>query len=164
MSATSTPAHLPKLGHHERAEVGTQLQATLLELVDLSLVGKQLHWSVTGEHCRNLHLQLDELADSWRDIADVVAERAVAIGYWPDGQAAAVADAATAHAVERGAMADHTIVGYPTPRVAETAERVRERIGRLGELDVGSQDVLTAVLYALEEQLWMLRAQLPATK
>jgi hypothetical protein len=31
---------------------------------------------------------------------------------------------------------------------------------RLGELDLASQDVLIALVHALEEQLWMVRAQL----
>ena len=58
----------------------------LVELIDLALVGKQLHWNVTGPLFRPLHEQLDELVDSWRELSDVVAERAVALGYSPDGQ------------------------------------------------------------------------------
>jgi starvation-inducible DNA-binding protein len=40
-------------------------------------------------------------------------------------------------------------------------ERVRTRMDRLGDLDLASQDVLIEVVRALEEQLWMLRAQIP---
>jgi hypothetical protein len=32
---------------------------------------------------------------------------------------------------------------------------------RLGELDAASQDVVIEVVRALEEQLWMIRAQFP---
>ena len=71
--------------------MGQELQATLQELVDLSLIGKQLHWAVVGPLFRPLHLPLDELVDSWRELADTVAERAVALGFVPDGQAKAVA-------------------------------------------------------------------------
>src|SRR5271154_7485769 len=88
---TTSQAHLPALGSHERAEIGNELQATLVELVDLSLLGKQLHWSVVGPLFRPLHLYLDELIDSWRDLGDTVAERAVAVGFWPAGPADAVA-------------------------------------------------------------------------
>jgi DNA-binding ferritin-like protein len=35
-----------------------------------------------------MHEQLDELVACWRDQADVVAERAVALGYVPDGHRA----------------------------------------------------------------------------
>lgn len=153
-------AHLPPLGAHERNETGDQLQATLLELIDLALVGKQMHWSVVGSLFRPLHLQLDELIDSWRELADTVAERAVAIGFWPDGQATTVAASSKLAGVERGPIEDHAIVAELTRRLADIAERVRARMDRLGELDAASQDVLVEVVRALEQQLWMVRAQL----
>ena len=89
MATASNATHLPPLGTHVREDVGNHLQDTLVELIDLSLLGKQLHWSVVGPHFKPVHEQLDELIDSWREMADTVAERAVAIGYMPDGQAQA---------------------------------------------------------------------------
>jgi starvation-inducible DNA-binding protein len=47
--------------------------------------------TVVGELFRPLHEQLDDLVDSRRDLADTVAERIVAVGGNPDGQASAVA-------------------------------------------------------------------------
>ena len=44
-------------------------------------------------------------------------------------------------------------------RLAEAAERTRDRMNRLGELDLASQDVLIEVLRELEKQLWMVRVQ-----
>jgi starvation-inducible DNA-binding protein len=161
MASTASPTHLPPLGSHDREEVGLQLQETLLALVDLSLVGKQLHWSVVGPLFRPLHLQLDELIDSWRELADTVAERAVTIGFWPDGQAAAVLAGSELASVERGAIEDKAVVRELARRLAEVAERTRARMDRLGELDIASQDVLIEVVRALEQQLWMIRAQLP---
>jgi starvation-inducible DNA-binding protein len=159
MSIT-TPAHVPTLESHARDEVGDQLQATLVELVDLSLIGKQLHWSVTGPNFRSVHLQLDELVDSWRELSDVVAERAVTLGYWPDGQADAVSGASGLRGVDRGSISDHDVIAAIVRDLAESCERIRGRMDRLGELDVASQDVLTEVVRALEEQLWMTRTQL----
>jgi starvation-inducible DNA-binding protein len=161
ITASAAPTHLPPLGVHEREEIGAQLQATLLELVDLSLLGKQLHWSVTGRLFVPVHRQLDELVDSWRDLADTVAERAVAIGVWPDGQADPVA-ARTGHLrIEPGALEDQAVVRELVRCLAEVAERTRTRMDRLGELDAASQDVLIEVVRELEQQLWMVRAQLP---
>jgi starvation-inducible DNA-binding protein len=157
----ASSAHLPALGAHQREEAGIQLQATLVELVDLSLVGKQLHWSVVGPHFLPLHLQLDELIDSWRELADTVAERAVAIGVFPDGQAAAVVAGSELRPVERGALEDTQVVSDLVHRLADTSERIRGRMDRLGELDAASQDVLIEVVRALEKQQWMIRAQLP---
>jgi starvation-inducible DNA-binding protein len=161
MPRVASPSHVPPLGAHVRQEVGRELQATLVELIDLSLVGKQLHWSVVGPSFRSLHLQLDELIDSWRELADTVAERAVAIGHWPDGQAGAVAAAIELAPIERGAVEDHVVVGELTDRLAQISEYVRGRMDRLGEFDAASQDVLVEVARELEQQLWMMRAQLP---
>jgi len=155
----ATAAHLPALGTHQREEVGNQLQETLVELVDLSLLGKQLHWSVVGPLFRPLHLHLDELVDSWRALADTVAERSVAIGHFPDGQAAALA-AADLDDVPRGPVEDDAVVRVLSERLADVAEPIRGRMGRLGELDLPPQDVPIEVVRALEEQLWMIRAQL----
>jgi len=145
--------HLPALGEHERTEVGNTLQAQLIELVDLSLLGKQLHWSVVGPHFRSIHLQLDELIDSWRELGDTVAERAIAIGTAVDGQARAVAADSPLAGVEPGAIADATLVRELAARLAETAERTRERAERVSELDPATEDVLIEVIRALEEQL-----------
>jgi starvation-inducible DNA-binding protein len=158
MTAT-TQAHLPALGEHQRDEVGNQLQATLVELVDLSLLGKQLHWCVQGPLFKPLHEHLDELVDSWRELSDLVAERAVAVGVFPDGQSATVAAGSGLHRLERGALEDHVVVRELTGRLADVAERVRERMDRLGEIDAASQDVVIEVLRELEKQLWMIRAQ-----
>ena len=100
---TISQAHLPPLGEHVREEVGRELEATLIDLIDLALWGKQLHWTVVGPLFGALHERLDELVDSWRGLADTVAERAVAIGHWPDGQADAVV--ATEGRVRRRARA-----------------------------------------------------------
>src|SRR5260221_13154728 len=85
MATTETKTHLPALGEHARGEAGHLLQLTLVELIALSLVGKQLHWNAVGPGFRDAHLQLDELVDEWHELADAVAERAVAIGLPPDG-------------------------------------------------------------------------------
>ena len=160
MATAATSTHLPPLGPHVREEVGRELQATLVELVDLSLVGKQLHWCVVGQFFRPLHLHLDELVDTWRELEDTVAERAVAIGYFPDGQAAAVAAGTDSPPVERGPIEDERVVRELAQRLADVAERIRTRMDRLGELDLASQDVLIEVVRALEQQLWMIRVQL----
>jgi starvation-inducible DNA-binding protein len=144
-----------------RDEVGGELDATLLDLVDLSLWGKQLHWSVVGPLFRALHERLDELVDSWRELADTVAERAVAIGHWPDGKAQAVAASDDLLAIERGPVEDQVVLRLLARRLAEVSERARERLDRLGELDTVSQDVMIEVVRNLEQQLWMSRAQLP---
>ena len=161
MTSPATSTYLPPLEvPHEREGVGQELQATLYELIDLSLIGKQLHWAIVGPLFRPLHLHLDELVDSWHELADTVAERAVALGFVPDGQASAVAAGSPLAPVARGALEDHVVVRELTHRVAEVSERTRQRMDRLGGADLASQDVLIEVVRELEKQQWMLRAQL----
>jgi starvation-inducible DNA-binding protein len=161
MNSPATSTYLPPLEvNHEREGVGEELQATLHELIDLSLIGKQLHWAVVGPLFRPLHLQLDELVDSWRELSDTVAERAVALGFVPDGQAKAVAAGSQLAAVAPTALEDHLVVRELTHRIAEVSEQVRDRMNRLGDADLASQDVLIEVVRELEKQQWMLRAQL----
>ena len=159
MASTAQSAHLPALGEHQLKDVGNTLQAMLVELIDLALFGKQLHWNVTGPLFRPLHEQLDELVDSWRELSDVVAERAVALGYAPDGQAGAVAANTELKPIARGALEDHVVIRELSERMNDVADRARERMDRLGEIDAASQDVIIEVVRELEKQLWMVRVQ-----
>ena len=101
------------------------------------------------------------MVDSWRELSDTVAERAVALGHVPDGQAQAVAEAASPLTpVVQGPVEDHAVIWELVQRITKVSELVRARMDRLGEIDLASQDVLLDVVRALEEQQWMLRVQL----
>jgi hypothetical protein len=70
MPTATRDVHLPALDDRRRRETGNELQPTLVELVDLSLIGKQLHWNIHGRPFKPLHEHLDELVDSWRELSD----------------------------------------------------------------------------------------------
>jgi starvation-inducible DNA-binding protein len=161
MASPAQQAHLPALDHHHRDEAGRELQATLVELIDLSLIGKQLHWNIYGRPFKPLHEHLDELVDSWHELSDTVAERAVALGFAPDGRAATVSGDSEIDAVDAGSLDTDAALHELTPRLADVTERIRVRMDRLGEIDLASQDVLIEVVRELEKQLWMLRVSLP---
>jgi starvation-inducible DNA-binding protein len=161
MMQTVERAYLPALGEARREEAGRELQATLVELVDLSLIGKQLHWNIFGRPFKPLHEHLDELVDAWRELSDTVAERAVALGVAPDGRAATVSADSGITAVDCAALHTDSATVELVVRLADVAERIRARMDRLGQVDLGSQDVLIDVLRELEKQLWMLRVSLP---
>ncbi|HEY4348195.1 MAG TPA: DNA starvation/stationary phase protection protein [Gaiellaceae bacterium] len=158
MSLTETQSHLPAIGEHAREEAGGLLQRTLVELIALALMGKQLHWNIAGPGFRELHLHLDELVDGWHGLSDTVAERAVAIGFPPDGRAPAVVAQSELDPVEPGPTRVPDAIRRLTERVAVVDERVRERAERLGDIDIASQDVLIEVTRALEKDLWMIRS------
>jgi starvation-inducible DNA-binding protein len=162
MATIPHEAHLPALDEHHRAEAGRELQAALVELVDLSLIGKQLHWNIYGRPFKPLHEHLDELVDSWRELSDTVAERSVALGVAPDGRAGTVHASSGIEAVDAGALDTDTALRELVDRLADVTERIRSRMDRLGQVDLASQDVLVEVVRELEKQLWMLRVSLPA--
>jgi starvation-inducible DNA-binding protein len=162
MATNTRDAHLPALDQHTRREVGDELQATLVELIDLSLTGKQLHWNIYGRPFKPLHEHLDELIDSWRGFADLVAERAIALGISPDGRVATVDSESAIKPVSPGMLDTDTALNELVPRLADVTERIRARMDRMGELDIASQDVLVEVIRELEKQLWMLRSSLAA--
>ncbi len=140
------------------AEVDQALQATLAEVIALSLIGKQFHWNIYGPGFRELHLQLDEFVDSWTNLADTVAERAAAIGSAPDGRASAV-EASAVEAVEPGPIATAAARSALCVRLERVSERVNVRLAKVGDLDLTSQDVLIEVTRELDKHLWMLRAE-----
>ena len=159
----ATPAEWPNPPFPDdiAGEIGKQLQLTLVELIALSLTGKQLHWSAYGREFLSAHRHLDQLVDEWRELEEAVAQRAAAIGIPPDGSAAAVIELADTRPLEPGFIEVGCAIECLCTQLWDVALRVRTRSALLGALDAFSQDVLVDVGRKLEEQLWLMRAQLP---
>ncbi|CAM3360419.1 Dps family protein [Stackebrandtia soli] len=139
---------------------GEALQGALVDLMDLSLVGKQAHWNVYGRHFRSLHLQLDEVVDHARTSADTVAERAVAIGVSPDGRAGTIAKLTKIENVPTGQLADSEVVRILVDAFETVIARMRERIDATADPDPVTQDVLIGISSQLEKEAWMFQAEL----
>ena len=136
------------------------LQATLAELIDLALIGKQAHWNVVGPNFRSIHLQLDEIVDVARLSADRIAERIATLGGAPEGRPVAVAAASKLPDFPSGEIHVEETVKRITEVIDTATGRMHERMGRVGESDPVSQDALIEASDQLEKQAWMLRAQL----
>src|SRR5262245_54542985 len=136
------------------------LQATLAELIDLSLIGKQAHWNVVGPNFRSIHLQLDEIVDAARLSSDRIAGRIAPLGGAPEGRPAAAAAASKLPDFPSGEIRVHETVQLITEIIDAVTERMHERMERVGESDPVSQDALIDASDQLEKQAWMLRAQL----
>ena len=149
--------HIPLAA--EQQAVAVDLQGTLVDLLDLTLIGKHLHWNVEGRHFRSVHHELDEQVDAWRELSDEVAERAVAIGASPDGQAETIAGATQLEPLPGGHLSDRQVLRAIGDRVGAVAVRARERIDRVDQIDPVTGDLLIHVAATLEKQLWMIRAQ-----
>jgi starvation-inducible DNA-binding protein len=147
------------LSDADRDAVGTVLQATLVDLVDLSLIGKQAHWNVIGKNFRSVHLQLDELVTTARNAADQVAERAAALGVTPNGTAKTIAASSGVPAIETGWLREEQVVTAITSSLASLISRMRARIDETDKSDLVTQDLLIGITQELEQAHWMWQAQ-----
>jgi starvation-inducible DNA-binding protein len=151
--------HIPLAA--DRQAVAVELQGMLVDLLDLTLIGKHAHWNIEGSHFRSLHHELDELVEDWRALSDEVAERAVTIGASPDGQVETIAGATELEPLPAGHLSDRQVVKAIADRLAGAAARTRQRLERVGADDPVTFDLLVGVAGKLEKQLWMVRAQFP---
>ena len=155
---TTSPIKSP-LSAADKEITGNALQATLVDLVDLSLIAKQAHWNVVGANFRSAHLQLDELVTTARQYSDEVAERANAIGVSPNGKAkTVVASSGIPEYPDNWQSVESTIAAI-VDILAALIERLRARIDETDKSDLVTQDLLIALTQELEKSHWMWQAQ-----
>lgn len=154
MSVVSSP-----LSEEHRKTVGDALQGALVDLVDLALVAKQIHWNVVGPRFRSIHLQLDEVVTSARGHSDTVAERSSALGMPPDGRAEAIAKTSGIGTVKEGWINDNDAVQTMVAALDSVITRMRERIAATDVPDPVTQDILIASTADLEKHRWMFAAE-----
>lgn len=155
---TKSPITSP-LGDSERDATGAVLQATLVDLIDLSLIAKQAHWNVVGQNFRSAHLQLDELVTAARQYVDDVAERANAIGISPNGKAKTVVESSGMPNYPDSWQSVEATVAAIIDILGEVIKRLRKRIDETDKTDLVTQDLLIAIAAELEKQHWMWQAQ-----
>ncbi|MCX0246396.1 MULTISPECIES: Dps family protein [Streptomyces] len=154
MSVVKSP-----LSETDLKTVGDALQGALVDLLDLSLVAKQVHWNVVGPRFRSVHLQLDDVVDTARQHSDTVAERASALGVNPDGRAATIAKSTAIASVSEGWIKDVDAVKTLVDALGVVIGRMRERIEVTETPDPVSQDLLITLTADLEKHAWMFQAE-----
>ncbi|MCZ4609809.1 DNA starvation/stationary phase protection protein [Streptomyces sp. Lzd4kr] len=142
-----------------RRVAGDALQGTLVDLLGLSLIGKQAHWNIVGPRFRSIHLQLDEVVSTARSYADTVAERSSALGVPPDGRPETISAAYTLPGPKEGWIRDTEVVQLVVDTLGAAIERLRERITATAEPDPVTQDLLIGITSELEKQRWMFDAE-----
>ncbi|MFF2524899.1 Dps family protein [Streptomyces liangshanensis] len=147
------------LSEEDLKVVGEALQGALVDLVDLALVAKQVHWNIVGPRFRSVHLQLDEVVTTARQHMDTVAERAAALGITPDGRAATVAATSAFGTVPNGWIKDADAVSLLVDGLGAVVEQMRERVKVTDDPDPVTQDVLIQVTADLEKHAWMFQAE-----
>ncbi|WP_157156190.1 MULTISPECIES: DNA starvation/stationary phase protection protein [unclassified Diaminobutyricimonas] len=140
-------------------KLSDNLQAVLVDLIELHLQGKQAHWNIVGTNFRDLHLQLDEIVDAAREFADDIAERMRALNATPDGRSSVVAKSTTLPAFDAGEIDTADAVEAITDRLNAVVATARKVHDPVDEEDPTSADLLHAILERLEQLAWMVSAE-----
>lgn len=135
------------------------LQQLLVDLTDLHLQGKQLHWNVVGKNFRDTHLVLDEVVDAAREFSDTVAERMRAVYVLPDARVKTVAAQTTlpdlsADEIDTADTVDAIVASLYA--VAGTARRIHDDVDAE---DPTTADILHTILERLEQLAWLIDSE-----
>lgn len=135
------------------------LQAVLVDLVELHVQGKQAHWNIVGTNFRDLHLQLDEIVTAVRLFSDEVAERMRALEAKPDGRTATVTAKTTLPAFPDGLVDTAKAVDLVVERLDAAVATMRNVHDEVDEEDPTSADILHGIIEKLEQFAWMVGAE-----
>lgn len=135
------------------------LQALHVDLINLHLHGKQLHWNVVGKNFRDLHLQLDEIVDAARGFSDEIAERMRALYITPDGRADTVAATSSLPPLPTGETDTAETVDLTVAALHATAGTARRIHDAVDAEDSTTADILHSIIESLERFAWMVSAE-----
>ena len=141
------------------SSLAQDLQAVLVDLVELHLQGKQAHWNIIGTNFRDLHLQLDEIIDIAREFSDTIAERMRALNAVPDARTDTVAASTTLPAFPPAEQNITETVDLITVRIYAAVGTIRRVHDAVDALDPSTSDLLHEIIDSLEKQAWMLKSE-----
>lgn len=141
-------------------ELALGLQAVLVDVIELASQGKQAHWNVVGSNFRDLHLQLDEIVASARDLSDVIAERMRALEVLPDGRSETVTKTTTLPAFPADQVDTKEVVALMTERLQAVADTARGVHDPIDAEDPTTADILHTVIQSVEQYAWMVSAEI----
>jgi len=150
---TSHPAFQPS------EKFAKHLQQLLVDLIELSLQGKQAHWNVVGKNFRDLHLQLDEVVDAAREFTDEVAERMRALYVTPDGRSATTAEDTSLAPFPPAEVDTATTVDLITAALYGVAKTARTIHDDVDAEDPTTADLLHTIIERIEQLAWMIDAE-----
>jgi starvation-inducible DNA-binding protein len=140
-------------------KLSDDLQAVLVDMIDLHMQGKQAHWNIVGSNFRDLHLQLDEVVAAARQFSDDLAERMRALHVAPDGRTSTVSSTTTLEPFPAGEVDTADTVDMITARLEATVATMRRVHDRVDEADPTTADVLHGFIERLEQLAWMVSAE-----
>ena len=159
VGAALTPEQNAERGFTASETLSENLQKVLVDLIELSLQGKQAHWNVVGRNFRDTHRILDEIIEASREFSDTVAERMRALHAVPDGRSDIVAATTTLPEYPQGEIDTSETVDLITARLDGTVATLRGVHDDVDEEDPTSADILHAIIEKLEQFAWMVSAE-----
>ena len=144
----------------KRQPITDDLQATVVELLELFHDSKQCHWNLRGPLYLPLHEKLQENADEYRKFADILAERVLQVGRPIDGRTGVVAATANLGEMPGGFLTDKQVLLLMTERITTVAKRVRQRIERISKVDEVTSNKLQDLSYELDKHVWQFRVHM----
>nr|WP_201469277.1 DNA starvation/stationary phase protection protein [Microbacterium hydrocarbonoxydans] len=157
--AKTTRRQNAEKGFTASATLAANLQTVLVDLIELSLQGKQAHWNVVGRNFRDTHRQLDEIIDAARAFSDTIAERMRALHAVPDGRTDTIVETTSLPAFPTGEVSTTDTIDLITERLDAVVGTIRDVHDAVDEEDPTSADILHAVIESLEQFAWMVSAE-----
>ncbi len=149
------------LEEKKRQAINVDLQATVVELLELYHDAKQSHWNLRGPLFFPLHEALDEYADTYLEFADLLAERQLQIGIAADGRTTTIVKTVDMPDFPGGFLTDQQVLQIMTERIFTVATRVRQRIESTQKNgDEVSSNKFQDLSYELDKQVWKFRVHM----
>ncbi|WP_245553198.1 ferritin-like domain-containing protein [Nocardia veterana] len=155
----SQERRLPPATVEQSRIVQQVLQACVVDLVDLGLIGAQARVCVHGPDMRAVREQADELVAIARELAETAADRAATLGSCPDGRAATVAERSSAERFPAGSHPDGDVAEAIAATLTALVRQFRHRIAVTGAADPATRRLLIDTTARLEHLRWMWHAQ-----
>lgn len=156
---TTSQTHVANPPYTASSEMAKALQQVSVDLIDLHLVAKQVHWNVVGPNFRDLHLQLDEVVEAAREFSDTVAERMRAIYVTPDGRSKTVAESSSLPKLDAVEISTKDGVDYIVSALYAVSGTARKIHDTVDSEDPTTADILHEIIERLEQLAWMIDAE-----
>ena len=147
------------LPEEARRAVIDVLNEHLTDSIDFGLQAKQAHWNVKGPNFVSLHALFDEIAESFSEFADDLAERAVQLGGIARGTLQSVARGSRLQSYPLDLVwgCDHVqALSVALATFGKSARAAIESTDRFGDADTA--DLFTQISRATDKLLWKLEA------
>jgi starvation-inducible DNA-binding protein len=139
------------------------LNQQLADTIDLDTQIKQEHWNVKGMHFIPLHRLFNELAEDFSRYADMIAERATALGGRAEGTARIAAANSRLEELPIELTDGKDFLTAMADRFAEYAASTRSAIGSSADWnDATTSDLFTEISREVDKSLWFIESHLQA--